>query len=242
MARTMRGDTVRADPQADSSLASVLTRRQDPRRPVKLPDVQLAGGLARDSIGGSAKLTGTLKGGIPRFTAQGKAALNHLVYGGSEIGRGSLDFTWTDIGTKDVRLAAEVGVDSLRVAGFAFDSTHVKATYQGRSGDVALQVFPGDTAQYRVRARYALHPDHGEVHLQDVNLRLDSVTWQSTRESTIRWKGGSLAIDSLDLRSGDGSGGGRIFVNGEVPDKDPGRLTVRIESLRVAPWVTLLQA
>jgi|GEM_PF-1201680 len=242
MARAMRGDTVRSDARADSSLASVLTRRQDPRRPVKLPEVQLAGGLARDSIGGSAKLTGTLKGGVPRFTAEGKGALNHLIYNGNEIGRGSLDYTVTDIGTKDVRLDAELGVDSVRVSGFAFDSTHVKATYRAGTGDVALQVFPGDTALYRVQARYALHPDHGEVHLQNVNLRMDSVTWQSTRESTIRWKGGSLAIDSLDLRSGDGRGRGRIFVHGEVPDKDPGRLTVRIDSLRLAPWVTLLQA
>lgn len=242
MVRVLRGDTVRTDARSDSSLASILTRRQDPRRPVKLPDVQLAGGISRDSIGGSAKLKGTLKGGVPRFTAQGNAALNHLIYDGNEVGRGSLDFTWADIGTKDVHLAAELGVDSVRVSGFAFDSTHVKATYKARTGDIALQVFPGDTARYQVRARYALHPDHGEVHLQEVNLRFDSVTWKSTRESAIRWRGGGISIDSLDLRSGDGTGRGRIFVHGEVPDNDPGRLTVRIDSLRVAPWVTLLQA
>jgi translocation and assembly module TamB len=241
MARAMRGDTVRADPRSDSSLAAVLTRRQDPRRPVRLPDVKFAG-ISRDSIAGSARIKGTLAGAIPRFTAQGTAALNQVVWDGNEVGRGTADFTWTDIGTKDVRLAAKVGVDSVRVAGFAFDSTQVEATYQARTGDVDLQVFPGDTAQYHVRARYALHPDHGEVHLREVNLRLDSVTWKSTRESTIRWQGGGLAIDSLDLRSGDGAGRGRIFVHGDVPDRDPGRLTIRIDSLRVAPWVTLLQA
>jgi translocation and assembly module TamB len=204
--------------------------------------VQLARGIARDSIGGSGRVRGTLQGGFQRFTARGNAALNHLVWGGSEVGRGSLEFTWADIATKDVRLSARLGVDSLRVAGFAFDSTHVEATYQARTGDVALQVFPGDTARYHLRARYALHPDHGEVHLQEVNLRFDSVTWQSTRESRIHWQGGGIAVDSLDLRTGDGTGNGRIFVNGEIPDRDSGRLTVRIDSLRVAPWVTLLQA
>lgn len=241
-ARTARGDTIKVDPAADSSLASVLTRRQDPRRPIKLPQVQLAHGIARDSLGGSAKVRGTLKGAMPRFTAEGKAALDHLLWDGNEIGTGSLDFTWTDIGTKDVRLAAEMGVDSVRVAGFAFDSTHVKATHQASTGEVALEVFPGDTARYLVRARYALHPDHGEVHLREVNLRFDSVTWRSTRESTVHWKGGGISIDSLDLRTGDGTGRGRIFVNGEIPDADPGRLTIRVDSLRVAPWVTLLQS
>ena len=34
----------------------------------------------------------------------------------------------------------------------------------------------------------------------------------------------------------------RIFVNGELPDRDPGRLELRVDSLRVAPWLTLLQS
>src|SRR6185503_13384998 len=109
-------------------------------RPIKLPRVQLAHGIARDSLGGSAKVRGTLKGAIPRFTAQGTAALNQLIWNGNEVGRGSVDFTWADIGTKDVRLAAKMGVDSVRVAGFAFDSTHVELTHQSRTGDVSVQV------------------------------------------------------------------------------------------------------
>ena len=242
VANPARGDTIKGDPRTDSSLASVLTRRQDPRRPIKLPEVQLAHGIARDSLGGSARVRGTLKGAISRFTAHGKAALDHLVWNGNEIGKGSLDFTWSDVGTKDVRVAATMGVDSVRVAGFAFDSTQVEITHQARTGDVALRVFPGDTARYLVRARYALHPDHGEVHLHEVNLRFDSTTWKSARESTVRWRGRGIEIDSLDLRSGDGTGRGRIFVHGEMPDADPGRLTIRIDSLRVAPWVTLLQS
>ena len=240
--RAARGDSVRVDPRTDSSLAAVLTRRQDPRRPVPLPAVPAPRPIARDSIAGSAVVRGTLKGALPRFTAQGNADLDQVIWGGNEIGRGSVDFTWADVGTPDAHLTTEGGVDSVRVAGFAFDSTHVNATYLKGAGDVTLQIFPGDTALYRLRARYALHPDHGEVHLQDVNLRFDSVTWRSTRESTVRWRGRNIEIDSLDLRSGDGTGRGRIFVHGAIPDLDPGRLTIRIDSLRVAPWVTLLQS
>lgn len=241
-ARGFRRDSLRTDPRSDSSLAAVLTRRQDPRRPVPLPPAQTVQGIGRDSISGKATVRGTLKGALPRLTAQGRADLDHVVWDGNEIGRGSVDFTWVDVGTLDAALTAEAGVDSVRVAGFAFDSTHVEATYRNRTGDVTLQIFPGDTALYRLRARYALHPDHGEVHLQDVNLRFDSVTWQSVHASTVRWQGGGLAIDSLDLRSGDGTGRGRILVHGEVPDEDPGRLTIRIDSVQVAPWLTLLQS
>jgi translocation and assembly module TamB len=236
--------TESAPPQVrgDSAIGAMLAKQADQRKPIKLPDVVEPGPLRRDSLAGSASIRGMMKGALPRFTATGKAALNQLTYDGYEIGRGAVDFTWTDVGTPDASIAAEMGVDSVRAAGFAFDSTHVQATWKKRTGDVALEVFPGDTSLYKVRASYALHPDHGEVHLQDINLRFDSVTWQSVRPSTVRWQGGGLTIDSLDLRSGDGTGRGRIFVNGEIPDLDPGRLEIRIDSLRVAPWVTLLQS
>ena len=242
VATTTRIDSVTAEVRSDSAIGAMLAKQPEPRKPVKLPDVAGSGPLRRDSLAGSASIRGTLKGSLPRFTADGRAALNRLIYNGYEIGQGGLDFTWTDVGTKDATISAEMGVDSVRAAGFAFDSTHVRGTYKAGTGDVDLEVFPGDTALYKVRARYALHTDHGEVHLQDVNLRLDSVTWKSVRPSTVRWQDGGIAVDSLDLRSGDGSGRGRIFVDGEVPDADPGRLEIRIDSLRVAPWVTLLQS
>lgn len=243
LAGVMRADSIRVASDS-ASLVSALASghgRGGRRRPVRLADVK-AEPLRRDSIGGAVSVRGTLKGGIERFTAQGRAALSSLIWDGNEIGRGTADFTWADIGTPAVNLTAELGVDSVRVAGFAFDSTHVEGTYRAGSGDVTLAIFPGDTALYRFRARYAVHPDHKEVHLQDINLRFDSLTWSSTRPTTVRWKGGDLAIDSLELRSNDAAGRGRIFVNGEVPDLDPGRLEIRIDSLRVAPWVTLLQS
>jgi translocation and assembly module TamB len=239
--RAARADSLRAVSDT-ATLVSALASGQSRRRPARLPQVLAADSVRRDSLGGAVSVRGTLKGGLQRFTAQGRAALSGLVWDGSEIGRGTLEFTWADVQTPDVLLTAELGVDSVRVAGFAFDSTHVRATYRAGSGDVTLAIFPGDTALYRLRARYALHADHGEVHLQEVNLRFDSLTWSSTRPSTVRWKGGGLAVDSLELRSNEAAGRGRILVNGEVPDRAPGRLEIRIDSLRVAPWVTLLQS
>ncbi len=243
VAQVTRTDSAPPQVRGDSAIGAILAGQPDKTKPIQLPAVAGPGPLRRDSLAGSANVRGTLQGALPRFTAKGKAALNRLTYDGYEIGRGAVDFTWTDVGTRDAAIAAEMGVDSVRAAGFAFDSTHVQATWNaGRTGDVALEVFPGDTSLYKVRARYALHTDHGEVHLQDINLRFDSVTWQSVRPSTVHWQGGGIRIDSLDLRSGDGTGRGRIFVNGEVPDKNPGRLEIRVDSLRVAPWVTLLQS
>ena len=241
-ARRARLDSLRSVGDT-ASIAAILARRADRRRtPVRLPAVLVSDSVARDSLAGAVSVTGTLQGGIPRFSARGKANITHLVYGGTEVGNGSVDFTWADIRTPDVLLTAEAGVDSLRVSGFAFDSTHVRGTYRGGSGDVNVSIYPGDTAVYQLRARYAVRANEGEVTLQDVNLQLDSVTWRSTHASTVAWKGLGLTIDSLELRSGEGAGRGRIFVNGELPDRDPGRLEIRVDSLRLAPWITLLQS
>jgi translocation and assembly module TamB len=224
-----------------TSIAALMASRHQRRGPLRLPEVQAAPSLARDSIAGALGVRGTLRGGIPRFTARGNATINHLVFDGTEIGRGTVDFTFADLRSPDVHFAAEAGVDSLTVRGFAFDSTHIVGTYRGGNGDVAVEMFPGDTSEYRFRARYAFHADEREVHLQDINLRFDSLTWRSTRESTVRWRGGGLAIDSLELRSGNAPGRGRILVHGEVPDRESGRLSVRIDSVRVSPWLALLQ-
>jgi autotransporter translocation and assembly factor TamB len=58
----------------------------------------------------------------------------------------------------------------------------------------------------------------------------------------VNWHGRGFEIDSLELRNRDGRGGGRIFINGEMPDADPGRLEIALDSMRLAPWLTLLQS
>lgn len=241
-AERARLDSLRAAGDA-ASISEMIARRAGGRQaPSRLPAVFVTDSVALDSLGGSVTVRGTLQGGVTRFSARGRAAITHLVYSGTEVGNGTVDFTWANVGSPEALLTAEAGVDSLRVSGFAFDSTHVSGTYSAGSGEVDLSIFPGDTAVYQLRARYAVRANEGEVILQDVNLRFDSLTWHSTRLSTVSWKGLGVKIDSLELLSGTGSERGRIFVNGTLPDNDPGRLEIRIDNLRLAPWVTLLQS
>lgn len=247
IAQSARADSIRRAALVETvDIDSLVARGMPWLRSQAMVRIDEPEPLARDSIAGTVSLQGTVKGSVKRFTAQARAGLSTLIWGGNEIGRGTVDARWENAGTPDAQLIAELGVDSLRAAGFAFDSTHVQATYRNGNGGVVLAIFPGDTAAYRVRAEYALRTGEGEVRLQDVSLRFDSVTWISTRESSVRWRGGGVAIDSLELRPRDEPGrnprAGRIFVNGEMPDRDPGRLEVRIDSLRIAPWLTLAQS
>lgn len=247
IAQSARADSIRRAALVETvDIDSLVARGMPWLRRQGMVQVEEPEPLARDSIAGTVSVRGTATGSVKRFTAQARAGIAQLIWGGNEIGRGTVEASWENVGTPDARLIAEVGVDSVRAAGFAFDSTHVQATYRNGTGGVVLGIFPGDTAAYNVRAEYALRTGEGEVRLQDVSLRFDSVTWVSTRESSIRWRGAGVAIDSLELRPRNEPGrsrrAGRIFVNGEMPDRDPGRLELRVDSLRIAPWLALLQS
>ena len=237
-----RADSINRSRQAQENPAAALAAAL--RDGVDKPSgaVQGVPDIPRDSISGSVLATGEATGSIKRLNVSSAVTTPGLVWGGSLVGAGSVAVKWTDAGTAANAFAAEGGVDSLRVAGFAFDSTRFRGTYKQGEGDAELAVFPGDTAEYRLGARYVLHKDEGEVHLRNMRLRFDSTAWISTRESVVRWRGQGLAIDSLEMRNGEGRGASRIFVNGEFPDGDPGRLEVDIDSIRIAPWLTLLQS
>ncbi|MGQ0766105.1 MAG: translocation/assembly module TamB domain-containing protein [Gemmatimonadota bacterium] len=227
----------REDPAAQLA-ADVAGRRQRPTvtgTPVVPP-------VPRDSLSGSVRASGEASGSVKKLDATFKARSEGVAWGGNLIGAGSIDGAWFGAGTDADSISARGGLDSLRVSGFALDSTRFDVSWRDGSGTAVVSVFPGDTAEYRARAEYSLRTGEREVRLKELQLRFDSTAWSSTRPSVINWGGSGVVIDSLELRNGDGRGGGRIFVNGEVPDVDDGRIEVAVDSLRLAPWLTLTQS
>ncbi len=203
-------------------------------RPVAIP------AISADSTSGSFRVEGSATGSIARADGVATLTTPGIVWGGSLLGAGSARAEWRGAFTDADSLSVVAGVDSLRAAGFAFDSTRVRATYRDGVGDMQLALFPGDTSVYRLEADYALRSNAGELRLRDVELRLDSTVWRSTRVSVIGWGDEGLRVDSLELR--DAASGGRIFVNGELPDADPGRLDARIVGVRIGPWLSISQS
>lgn len=237
-------DSMRRALEAQKGPAAQLAAelRKPDARPTTARDVAAVPPIPRDSIAGSLSASGEAQGNVKRFNVSSTVQTPGIVWGGNLIGAGSAAGRWSDVGTPNDSILAEGGVDSLRVTGFAFDSTRFRGRYASGAGDIQLAVYPGDTVEYRLDAAYVLRTGEGEVRLREVRLRFDSTTWASTRPSTITWRGKSLTIDSLEMRDNGGRGGARIFVNGQMPDCDPGRLELAIDSLRLAPWLTLLQS
>jgi len=223
------------DPAAE--LAAAMRVTSEPRRvssPVQIP------AIATDSTAGSFRVEGTATGDIKRADVVATLTTSGIVWGGALVGAGAARAEWRGALSEQDTITVDVGVDSLRAAGFAFDSTRVRATYRSGDGDVQIALFPGDTSVYRLDAEYALRTNAGELRLRAVELRLDSTVWRSSRASVISWGDDGLHVDSLELR--DSASGGRLFVNGEIPGADPGRLDAIVERVRIAPWLSISQS
>lgn len=248
IAARVRADSLREAAAVDTAnIAAMLeaegkrprrgTRRRQERAARSAPELA---SLPRDSTSGSFTVEGEVEGQVERFTTRGRVKSGGLVWGGNAVGVASGEFLFEDVRTPEARLSGKLAVDSVRAAGFAFDSSRVEANYRGGEGAVQLVIFPRDTSEYRIDAEYALRTGEGEVRLRDLSLRIDTTTWRAPHPSAVSWKGRGISIDSLELRTL--TGGGRIFVNGEIPDADPGRLDVAIDSLQIAPWLLFLQS
>ncbi len=246
-ARQLRADSLREAARVDSmSIAAQLAAEQKrPRRGTRrrleraLPELAT---LPVDSTSGSIKIVGELTGQLQRFSTRGTAesGAGGIVWAGNAVGLAKANYVVEDLRTPNTKISGELALDSLRAKGFAFDSSRVKATYRNGEGSVELAIFPRDTSEYRANAEYVLRTGEGEVRLRDLSLRIDSTTWRTAHPAGLSWKGNGVTVDSLELRTI--SGGGRIFVNGEMPDVDPGHLEVAVDSLEIAPWLRLLES
>lgn len=229
-------DSVRAARDPATLLAEDLAGAREVQRRGEAPALPA---IRRDSIAGTIALGGTIAGNLEGANIAALAETPGIVWGGNLFGRGTARARWQGALTKTDTVLVEAGVDSLRLAGFAFDSTKVTGTYRRGDGEVELLLFPGDTSRYRLQAEYAMRTGEGELRLREIEFRLDTTTWRSNHPTVVSWRENGLRIDSLDLRDGRS---GRIFANGEVPDVDPGRLEILAEQVRLAPWLAILQS
>ncbi|MFN8572185.1 MAG: translocation/assembly module TamB domain-containing protein [Gemmatimonadaceae bacterium] len=225
----------RRDPAA--ALAASIQGDSLPRRRART--VALAA-IAHDSTAGSVAVDGEVRGHIKRATISAVAKTPGLVWGGNLLGAGQVHVLWSGALTPNDTLQVDGGVDSVRIAGFALDSTRVRLNYRRGIGEADVTMFPGDTAVYRLASSFAVYPDSGQVRLRDLQLNLDSTAWRSTKPSMVSWRAHEIRIDSLELR--DVKANARLFANGSISQAGPGRLDIAAERVRIAPWLTILQS
>jgi hypothetical protein len=231
--------------RADSARLATETEVQRLATGYPLPpalEVDTIVGLRRDSVAGRLYAEGTLSGNIDHFDARGTAEAEHVVAAGTQIGSGRATFSLTGFGSPDATLRFDAGVDSLRAAGFAFDSASARAEYVGvrdrGRGSAELALFQDPDRDYRLGSEFLLELDRREITFNELVLRFDTAQWTAPRPGTITWAGEGVTVDTIELH---GEGGGRIFVDGRLPTEGAADLHVQVERLPIGQVAALLQ-
>ncbi len=198
--------------------------------------------LPVDSVAGSVRAVGTLTGNVHRFSTRGSATADHVVAAGNAIAHAAATYTLEDYGTPSPTVRVTAAADTLRTAGFVFDSAYARVAYTGKiregNGSADVELYQGTTVDYRLSSEFTLALDRNHVRLNRLALRFDTVTWRSTRPGIVDWSGAGIAVDSLSLAS---SQGGRFMLNGRVPVNGPADLRLDVDSLGIGQLAALLQ-
>ncbi|MGH7507617.1 MAG: hypothetical protein ACRELX_18335, partial [Longimicrobiales bacterium] len=195
-----------------------------------------------DSVAGSIHTEGVVAGNIQAFDARGTLDAGQVIAAGIALDSARASYELLGFGTSDAAVDLDAKVDALLAAGFAFDSAAFQVEYDGvvdhGQGVADVAFFQDPRRDYRLRSRFLLELDRRELTFDELVLRFDTVQWTAPHPSGLRWAGGGVTVDSLELRS---TTGGRIYVDGEVPTEGETDLRVAIDDLPVGQLVALLQ-
>lgn len=226
--------------QADSARHAVenAVARAATGAPAPVLHVDSVRAIARDSLAGSIYTAGVVTGGLDGFDVHGRLAARTVVARGNSVNRARVIYAWEGARTPASAMIAGINLDTVVAGGFSLDSVEVRAAYRKPGGTVELAIFQDTAASYSVRTDFALHTGHNELHINDLALRFDTTRWVAARPATVRWGTNGIEVLALDLRHG---AGGRIFLDGAIPQQGAANLQLEITGLQAANVVGLLQ-
>lgn len=195
-----------------------------------------------DSLSGSLDAAGTLRGNVAHFDTEGRAVLDDLLYQGAFIGEGAITYDLADVGTAAPAVRLDAALHDVRAGGAALDSLTARGGYRGLLGDGAgeavIVAHGTDDTEYRADAAFSLSPARSELRIADLSLRLDTITWRMEGPGMVSWADDAIEVASIDLTS---SAGGRILLDGRLPEDGSGDMDLVVHDLEIAQFVTLLQ-
>jgi len=224
--------------RAEGTIALNDTGASDLTAHLETPALEAIGTIIDRPLRGAAVVDATVTGNARELIADGTLK-------GSSIGYGrnaalTLDSTFAvsvpELTPDEATVRAKSAATFVEIGGQTVNELTAETTYRQGMLDFSAVAQHG-MRELAASGNAVLHPDHQEVHLGDLTLRAEKVEWRSVpgAEAAIRYGGGRLAIDDLQLASGDQ----RIDADGTLGAPGDG-LTVRAENVDVAQLDTLL--
>ena len=195
--------------------------------------------LRKDSVDGSLRTAGIVRGTISDFTVRGRLSAENIIARGDGLHRAKIEYAITNGGTPQMKYVVGGSLDSLSASGFALDSATIQATYAQPSGTIELAVYQDSGYVYRAGAEFLLSLDSSQVKWRTLALQLDTANWVSATPGLLQWGKYGIRVRDLDLRNG---GDGRIYANGDLPVDGPMNMVVAVSGLEVANLVGLAES
>jgi translocation and assembly module TamB len=224
------------------AFAPLAIRAEEGVRTGRLPTRRAATTTTGDEpLAGSLFAEGTLRGNVTRFDASGRAVAEDLIAAGNEVGRGWVTYTLQGIGTDQAVVRAETELHAVRAQGMVFDSLSAELDYTGGrfgTGHAIVAAHANDATDLFADARFVLALDRRELQLADLALRVDTVTWRTTRPAQISWGAAGVELQDVHLAS---NVGGSVQLDGRLPLDGAADLEVAVVDLEIGHVLALLQ-
>jgi hypothetical protein len=188
--------------------------------------------LRRDSLAGTVAAAGTLAGSVRQLGVDATIVAHDLVARGDRADSVHATIASADVRDRDVPLRFTLAASGIAVADRGFDRIDARGTWRGSTVRGAVDVRQDPRVSYAFLGTYD-RPASGVhiVRLDSLRATFDSLVWRLVHPAAVTIDRGTLAIDSLDLRSGDG---GRLLADGRVPREGPASLVVGADGVRVS--------
>jgi translocation and assembly module TamB len=196
--------------------------------------------VRRDSLGGSAVVTGTMTGNIKRFELAGSLAVDSLVAEGSQARRVTATYQWSGAPSLDSAATATVHLDSALLAGFAVNALDARVGYHKPDGTVHLTVRETPTRDFAADARVRYTPSETEILYDSLTLRIDTTLWRAKHPASVAWGTAGVRIHNVELEAGRI---GLISVDGLLATRPgaEGGLHAVVQNLELADLAALAQ-
>ncbi len=202
------------------------------------PALEEIGKIVGQPLKGSAVVDATVTGNARELQAQGMLKGSNIGHGENEALSLSTDFTVKvpELTPANAAIQAKTMATFLELGGQTITELDADTTYAQSKLEFNATAQEG-MRQLMAGGSAVFHPDHQEVHLNDLALKAEQIQWQTVpgTDTTVRYGNNRIAIDNLRLTSGDQ----RIEADGVIGSTTE-TLKVRVENVDVAQFDQLM--
>jgi autotransporter translocation and assembly factor TamB len=223
---------------AKGTLALGDTGRSDFQYDVAVTDLAPLGKRFNRPLTGAAHLEGQGTGPASELTFNGSVDANRFAYGttlDALTAKSTYKATLPNMDVEQARIQADTTATFVTLAGENLPRVSIKTTYADHelTFDSSLEQ---DTRSLAAGGRVLIHPDHSEVHLQALNLKVGETQWAlaPTTEATLHYSSSAVSVEHFVLQRGaeQVTAEGTVAI-GSASQQLANNLSVRLENVQV---------